>query len=47
MVFLPEQKHLIIDSKVSLVAYSQMISSADETERSKATALHIQSVKII
>ncbi|MEI2759816.1 MAG: DNA recombination protein RmuC [Bacteroidia bacterium] len=45
MVFLPEQKHLIIDSKVSLVAYSQMISSADETERSKATALHIQSVK--
>lgn len=45
MVFLPEQKHLIIDSKVSLVAYSQMISSTDDTERSKATALHIQSVK--
>ncbi len=45
MVFLPEQKHLIIDSKVSLVAYSEMIASSDEAQRSRSTALHVQSVK--
>ena len=45
MVFLPEQKHLIIDSKVSLLAYSELVATADETQRAKATQLHVQSVK--
>lgn len=45
MVFLPEQKHLIIDSKVSLVAYSEMIASSDDAQRSRSTTLHVQSVK--
>jgi len=45
VIRLPEEKHIIIDAKVSLTAYEKMISSKDENVRSNQLKLHIQSVK--
>lgn len=45
VVFLPDNKHLVIDSKVSLTAYEQM-SSAEEPElRERLLKEHVSSVK--
>lgn len=40
VVFLPQNKHLIIDAKVSLNAYTQYINSEDDTERAVALKQH-------
>ena len=45
VVYLPEDKHIIIDSKVSLVAYNNAVNAEEDEVRKKAIALHIQSVK--
>jgi len=45
IVNLPENKHLIIDSKVSLVAYENFISSTDETVRDGSMKSHLQSIR--
>ena len=45
VVYLPDEKHIIIDSKVSLVAYERFSSSEDEDERAKFLKLHVESVK--
>lgn len=45
VVFLPEKKHLIIDSKVSLVAYQNMIAAANDEERERALKLHSESIR--
>lgn len=45
VVHLPEGKHIIIDSKVSLVAYSNMISANDDAERERFLKAHIDSVR--
>lgn len=45
IIYLPENKHLIIDSKVSLVAYERFISSDDDASRRLALREHIQSLK--
>jgi DNA recombination protein RmuC len=45
VVFLPEKKHLIIDSKVSLVAYQNMIAAANDEERERALKLHSDSIR--
>ncbi len=45
VVKLPEERAVIIDSKVSLVAYERFCSTSDESERQKAQAEHINSVK--
>ncbi|NLY58683.1 MAG: DNA recombination protein RmuC [Gammaproteobacteria bacterium] len=42
LVYLPQDKHLIIDAKVSLNAYTRYINSEDETERQLALAEHVQ-----
>jgi DNA recombination protein RmuC len=42
---LPEDRQLVIDSKVSLKAYEQYCSATDETEKQQALKLHLQSVK--
>lgn len=42
LVYLPQDKHLIIDAKVSLNAYTRYINSEDETERRIALAEHVQ-----
>src|SRR6185312_6094898 len=45
VVFLPNEKHIIIDSKVSLVAYEAAVNSQTEEERLVQLARHIASVK--
>lgn len=44
VVFLPENKHLIIDSKVSLKSYSEHVNAADETARQAAAKDFVASV---
>ena len=41
---LPEGKHIVIDSKVSLTAYVNYVNANDEEERSAALAAHVASV---
>jgi len=44
LVYLPQDKHLIIDAKVSLNAYTRYINSEDDTERRVALAEHVQAI---
>ncbi len=41
IVYLPEEKHLVIDAKVSLNAYTRFVNAEDETERSLAIKEHV------
>lgn len=45
IVNLPDDKHIIIDSKVSLLAYNNYISATDEAEKNKFLAEHLISIK--
>ena len=45
VVNLPDDRHVIIDSKVSLVAYEQLVHCDDADERKLLTKQHVQSVK--
>jgi DNA recombination protein RmuC len=45
IVNLPGDKHLIIDSKVSLTAYSAWVSSENEQERDASVKAHLASVR--
>ncbi len=45
VVLLPENKHIIIDSKVSLNAYQSLIGAAGKEEREKFSNAHVLSVK--
>ena len=45
VVYLPEGKHLIIDSKVSLVDYMDYVNSTVEAMREKALSRHINSIR--
>lgn len=42
---LPEERSIVIDSKVSLTAYVRYAEAENEAERSQALAEHVQSVK--
>jgi DNA recombination protein RmuC len=44
IVYLPQGKHLIIDAKVSLNAYTRFINAEDEGERALALKQHVQAV---
>lgn len=41
---LPEGKHIVIDSKVSLTAYVNYVNATSDEERQRALAAHLQSV---
>jgi DNA recombination protein RmuC len=45
IVNLPDKKHLIIDSKVSLVAYDRFINEEDEDEKNTYLKAHIESIR--
>lgn len=45
VVFLPENKHIIIDSKVSLVAYDQVVNEDTDESRDAALKQHLLSVR--
>jgi DNA recombination protein RmuC len=42
---LPDDKHIVIDSKVSLVAYERLVNAEDDIERESFIKLHINSIK--
>lgn len=44
IVYLPDNKHLIIDAKVSLNAYTRYVNSDCEAERAQALKEHVQAV---
>ncbi len=45
IIKLPENKHIIIDSKVSLVAYEQAVNAETDEQRVNFSKLHITSIK--
>lgn len=45
LINLPEGKHLVIDAKVSLVAYERCVNEEDDALREASLKEHIQSVK--
>ncbi len=45
VIFLPDNKHVIVDSKVSLVAYNACINASTEEERMKFLKAHIESLR--
>lgn len=45
VIFLPEGKHLIIDSKVSLVHYERYASTPEGPERDRLLKLHVDSLR--
>jgi len=45
IIKLPENKSIVIDSKVSLVAYEKFISSEDESEKQVVLREHINSIR--
>lgn len=45
IINLPDDKHVIIDSKVSLIAYEKLVSSNDAESREKFIKEHITSLK--
>jgi DNA recombination protein RmuC len=45
IVYLPGGRNLVIDSKVSLTAYTDCVNAADEAARGSALKLHLASVR--
>jgi DNA recombination protein RmuC len=45
IVYLPQNKHLIIDAKVSLNAYTRYVNAEDDIERTAALLEHVQAVR--
>lgn len=45
IVNLPDEKHLIVDSKMSLIAYEQYSSAEISEEQERAGKLHVESLK--
>lgn len=45
VVILPEDKHLIIDAKVSLLHYEQYCAATDDAQRAKFLKLHTESLR--
>ncbi|MCB9186617.1 MAG: DNA recombination protein RmuC [Flavobacteriales bacterium] len=45
VIHLPDEKHIIIDSKVSLVAYEQFVNADTDEQREQAMKAHVLSVK--
>jgi len=45
IVDLPDNKHLVVDSKVSLVAYERLVNCESDEERSVFAKAHVESIK--
>jgi DNA recombination protein RmuC len=45
VIYLPEDKHIVIDSKVSLVAYERVVNAENDEERESFIKQHINSIK--
>lgn len=44
IIYLPDAKHLIVDAKVSLNAYTRYVNAEEEGERKQALAEHVRAV---
>jgi DNA recombination protein RmuC len=45
VIYMPGDKQVIIDSKVSLTDYERIVSASDDVERKKALTAHLRSLK--
>lgn len=45
IVKLPDNKHIIIDSKVSLIAYEQLVNTDDVKEKEHYAGMHVDSIR--
>ena len=45
VIHLPENRHLVVDSKVSITAYTRYVQADDEATKEKELALHVQSLR--
>ena len=45
VIHLPDQKHIVVDSKVSLVAYERLVNADHEKDRTAFVKEHLQSVR--
>lgn len=45
VIHLPEDRHLVVDAKVSLTAYEDLSTSEDECDRQAATKRHLESIR--
>jgi DNA recombination protein RmuC len=45
VIHLPDQKHIVVDSKVSLVAYERLVNAENEKDRLAFVKEHLQSVR--
>jgi DNA recombination protein RmuC len=45
VIHLPDQKHIVVDSKVSLVAYERLVNSDGEQQRATFVKEHLMSVR--
>lgn len=45
VVYLPGERHLVIDAKTSLAAYSRFVNSDDESERQQALKEHVVALR--
>ncbi len=45
VIYLPDQRHMVIDSKVSLVAYEQYVNTTDPDEQKRFLQEHLISIK--
>jgi DNA recombination protein RmuC len=45
VIHLPDQKHIVVDSKVSLVAYERLVNSENDKDRMSHIKEHLQSVR--
>ncbi len=45
VIYLPDNKHIVIDSKVSLVAYEKLVNAETQEEQDKFLKQHIDSIK--
>lgn len=45
VIHLPDQKHIVVDSKVSLVAYERLVNAESETDRQGFVKEHLISVR--
>ncbi|MCC6699907.1 MAG: DNA recombination protein RmuC [Fluviicola sp.] len=44
VIHLPDEKHLVIDSKVSLTAFERFVNASNETEKTLALKAHLTSI---
>ncbi len=45
IIYLPGEKHLVVDAKTSLAAYSRFVNTEDETERQQALKDHVTALR--